>query len=130
MNTKVLIPIFISAILVLILHLIAIAEHLYWKYWWYDNIVHFLGGITISLVVLFYLERFQFLKNTSELGYMGFGCLGALIVSLLWEFFEYSAGVSFVTANSFVLDTVLDISTGFIGAWCASMYAYAMRKTQ
>lgn len=127
MNLKLLIPIFLSSFLILELHIQALSSFLYWKYWWFDNLIHLLGGFTIALIVLFYAERFSYLKLARQTKFLFFALVGALVASVFWEIFEFKAGIVFVASN-YTLDTFLDISMGLTGALIGGVFAHKVRK--
>lgn len=81
----------------------------------------------MALIVLYYAERFSYLKQARQMKFLFIALLGALAASIFWEIFEYKAGVIFV-ANNYALDTFLDITMGLIGALVGGVYAHSIRK--
>jgi hypothetical protein len=81
------------------------ANHLYFYHWWFDVVMHLLGGATIGIFSVGLLGRFQpraFLLLT----------MGA---ALSWEAFEYFAGIS-TSQPGFVYDTAHDLLNDALGA--------------
>lgn len=105
----------LAACCLLALHLLALEFFFYWRLWWFDWLVHIVGGIVVGLIaglfVLFPKARIK----TIFLTVVG----TALCVSLLWELFEYNFGLTFVS-NNYLFDTVSDIVAGFIGGEIAA----------
>src|SRR3989338_1331844 len=73
----------------------AISFHLYWTFWWYDIILHFLGGIFVGLLILwfrFFSGYFGVHQHTSEVSTFFFIVIATLIVGVGWEAFERALG--------------------------------------
>lgn len=90
--------------LLLIGQLYALEQYLYWRYWWYDIIMHALGGASFGAIAL--------ALRLPGLLYWLF----ILLVVLGWEVFEYVNGIS-LNQPDLLLDTGMDILIGFAGAW-------------
>jgi len=106
----------ISATLFAAAHAFAVAASLYWYYWWFDVVMHFWGGIliTMGLYSLATFSRFTFKPNLTVL-------LGVLLfVTLLWEAFEFVAGLW--QPETYVTDTLQDIILGFGGGLLAYVF--------
>lgn len=92
------------------LHLVGTALSLYWMFWWYDMVVHFLASIWVALAAVLI---------ANQLGFRHVGlwvCLCVVAVSIGWEFFEYSIGATDAAERSvFVIDTALDFIVNMIG---------------
>lgn len=89
----------------LALHLWGMDEHLYMKFWFYDIIVHILGGVGIALSTLYILENPKYI------------IISVIICGILWEIFEAYYGISgspFGT-SSYFLDTAKDLVDDLIG---------------
>lgn len=97
----ILIPILL--VLVAVLHLLGNIYSLYWKWEWYDVLLHTLGGIAIGAYVQ----------------YMGFYRLAAaafaLTLLIVWEVFEVYIRRIDTLSSAYRVDTVLDITTGLVG---------------
>jgi hypothetical protein len=98
--------------------------YFYWLYWWFDVLMHFLGGVAGALSaywVLFY-SGLMF-KEETRVGTKFFLVLSCVIVGGLgWELFEYLMGIT-DTHEGYHLDTVndliLDITGGLLGIYWA-----------
>lgn len=77
---------------IIAMHAAAIYFSLYWIVWWFDNVMHFFGGIWVSFfaVWLLYFSGKTNLNDSSIFSViiiiLGITALGAV----LWEFFEFS----------------------------------------
>jgi len=110
--------------LIAILHILAIEFYLYWTLWWFDVLIHFLGGLWIGLSVLWfvflsgYVTRFQ-LQYTNALILT---LLSIIIVAVGWEVFEFF--VESPLEENYMFDTITDLIMGTFGA--LSGYAYVV----
>lgn len=108
---------------VFVLHFLALEFHLYWSVWWYDMPVHFIGGMFVSLLFLWF-RGFSGARETSGefVGKNSVSFLKIFVVVLAvgigWEIFEYSTGFSRMSSgywgNSFT-DILMDILGGSAG---------------
>ena len=104
------------------LHFLAINYYLYWMFWWYDIILHFLGGVFSGLFVL-WLRYFS--------GYLGahavptlprvflFVGVSVLIVGIGWEVFEWVVGETF-RMEGYWKDTIVDVVLDLLGGIAAA----------
>ena len=49
LKTPLFIWIFITVAIVAALHLSALQFYLYWRFWWFDLLTHFLGGLWVAV---------------------------------------------------------------------------------
>lgn len=112
--------------LIAILHILAIELYFYWALWWFDVLIHFLGGLWIGLSVLWfvflsgYVTRFQ-LQYTNALILT---LLSIIVVAVGWEVFEFF--VENPLEENYVFDTITDLIMGTLGA--LSGYGYVVWK--
>ncbi len=96
--------------IVAVLHLVGTALSLYWVFWWYDMVVHFLASIWVALAALSIASHLGF----QRVGLWVFACV--IAVSIGWEFFEYGIGATDAAERRvFVIDTALDFVVNMIG---------------
>lgn len=92
------------------LHMIGSQLYLYWMFWWYDMVVHFLASIWIALSATWIAAQFR-AKRVALWVFVS-----VALVSLGWESFEYMIGaVDLADGDVFVTDTVLDLVVNMIG---------------
>lgn len=117
-----LLEIIILAILVAVLHYLALTFYLYWTLDWYDIIMHFLGGVVIALLAMFFFYISGYFNFPKEhLGSIFAMTLGSvLLIGLLWELWELFVGFSDVIEDQ--LDTFLDLTMDIIGGCVAFIY--------
>ena len=102
------------SLVLLIFHYIGIQYFYYWSISWYDTVAHLLGGVILGLSITIFSKA----KNLSEKSLIIYGAGFALLVAILWEIFEYRAGIT-SASSKYALDTTLDILLGLIGALIA-----------
>ncbi len=114
---------FYTAILVATLHVLAVVFFLYWSLWWFDIPPHLLGGLSVGLFSLWFFCADKGGGSTiSSLRVLSVAVLGALVVGLVWELFEYSAGITYNAIGSYPLDTLKDLTMDVTGGYVAHFY--------
>ena len=121
LKTPLFIWIFITIVIVAMLHFSALQFYLYWRFWWFDLLTHFLGGLWVAISFLWLFFQFGFVnifKNDKNYNLL-VAFFGSLFVGVFWEIFEYYFGLTAVNASNYVIDTVTDISFGLVGGFAA-----------
>ncbi len=116
-------------ILIFILNFCAGKFYWYSAIWWSDMPMHFLGGIWLGLVFLwFFSDKQDMLDPNSSNGFhLQFEFLvpilfGVLLVGVCWEVFEYYF-VNYIAQNTFnVVDTASDLFFDLAGGLLAVVY--------
>lgn len=104
-----------------------LAAHLgfYYSFIYFDDIMHFLGGLLVGLValrLLFVSEMAGFSHFNNTVAFLV--TIGAvLIVGLFWELFEVFIGATQINAID-LRDTISDLVLDTIGAIAAFWYYY------
>ena len=107
--------------LILALHLGATVFYWYSSLWWFDMLLHFLGGVWLflALVWLLGIREFNF-KSIFKIMFL------LLVVGVLWELYEIVVNDT-ITRNPFnLLDTSLDLFFDLLGGAVAMLF---FRKT-
>ena len=104
-----------SSSLMLVLHAVGMYAHWYWMFWWFDLITHALGGFSVGLLLLFFLRRPRLL----------FLFLLAIPVVVGWEVFEVLTLRVDTSASQYPVDTLIDVSLGFLGAYVAALVYFS-----
>lgn len=114
MNRKILFS-YVAGIIFLIflMNLLANKLYLYSSLWYFDNIMHFLGGFWLGLFFfwLFYKEIFPNFNKSSSLKLF----LGVFLVGLFWEFYEIGINASFARDAFNLTDTISDLVFDMLG---------------
>lgn len=101
-------------ITLLYLHIRGMVGHLYMTYWFYDVILHFLGGASIALSTYCTAQLFNIGKIKNNLWNI---VVATIIAGVAWEVFELYydiAGYNFAT-TSYNTDTVKDLIMDTLG---------------
>lgn len=115
------------AVLVAVLHLVAIQRDLYWRINEFDSLMHLLGGVMVGLSFIFFFYSSGLFRPAQEtfFGFLGMALLGIAFVGVAWEIFELLTGVMFVSSIDYASDTALDFTMDTLGSIVASLYAFA-----
>ncbi len=110
------------ALVIALFQFLANEYYLYWKWWWADIVMHFLGGLFVSASVLWWL-RFEIpVGLRSRVPKFLTALLAIIVVGVAWEVFEYVTGM--YNAVNYTLDTTLDLATDVGGM----LFAYLLFK--
>ncbi|MEX0932373.1 MAG: hypothetical protein WDZ61_00565 [Parcubacteria group bacterium] len=104
-----------------ILHFSAIFFYFYWTLWWFDTMMHFLGGLSIGMFIIWV---------SSKAGFLGVGIpprgramtvvlILIAVIGVGWEVFEYIFNIAKSTEDSYVLDTIADLVADMVGGFTA-----------
>jgi VanZ family protein len=104
---RLLLSIFFLALIIAVLQQIALAEFLYWRWWWFDVLMHFLGGVLIGGLALLVSDV---LKTPRTLTFI----VLLIGIGVGWEIFERLNGL--YQEAGYVVDTVTDLIMDTIGA--------------
>lgn len=113
------------AIVVAVLHQMALSFSLYWTLDWYDIMMHFLGGVWVGFGTLFIFFTSGLVKITQRIKepllILLILILAVLVVGLTWELWELFTGLSNIIED--LGDTILDLIMDVIGGVAAFYYA-------
>lgn len=114
---------FITAIVIAVVHYLALNFYLYWTIGWLDILVHFLGGFLIGLFVIFFAVSYSKLENLGKYKIIIFSLVIGitLAVGLLWELWEVFVG--FTDTLTDLGDTILDLIMDTAGSVVAIYYS-------
>lgn len=111
--TRTLIGLLILAGVIFILNKVALVHFFYWRFWWYDVMMHFISGALIGALALWGALRFYPTLSKRKLFVMAI--LTAIVVGLGWEVMEYVGGITHSEAG-YVFDTVKDLVMDTLGS--------------
>ena len=100
-----------------LVNLAASKFYLYYSLWYFDILMHFLGGVWVGLFFLYVFSRkSQVLPSELKITFF------VLIIGILWEAFE-AFSHNYIGRDSFnILDTFSDILFDLAGGLCAILY--------
>ncbi|PCI28059.1 hypothetical protein COB55_04575 [Candidatus Wolfebacteria bacterium] len=108
---------FLSGLL-FILHSLASKFFWYWHYWWFDIVMHLLGGFILGLLFTWFIIRVGVSWRKRVWFYIV--ALIVLAITIWWEIFEYVNDM--VREINYISDTTIDIMLGVLGASLAYMF--------
>jgi hypothetical protein len=103
------------------LHAAAVAFLLYWTIWWYDITLHFIGGLWVSLgiVWLAYFSGYLPLCRRSNVRIFAVTLIWTFVVGVAWEVFEYlMIGANIWAPEGYWFDTIGDLLSDIAGGLC------------
>lgn len=103
--------IFFAAVvgLVAVLYTLGYQYSLLWHWWWYDSILHTLGGVAIGI---FAVRLAQFFNTRDLMLVLGFG----VFIGVGWELFEWTLGMPRSIFLNYAVDTIKDLVFDMTGA--------------
>lgn len=121
---------FILIIIIALLHIVALEFHLYWLFWWFDMLTHFLGGLWVSLISIWFvffsgIESFKLVRNKKNVFFTAI--ISVIIIGVLWEAFEFFS--DFPTEINYYKDTAIDIVMDIFGSLVGFLYAIKILKS-
>lgn len=112
------VAIFILSVAIASLNLIALKYYLYWRTWWYDIPMHFLGGLVVTMIALWFVAYEVPIGVRPRVNRLVVALVAAFVIGILWEVFEYAAGISYQEAG-YWSDTLSDIAMDVAGGLAA-----------
>ena len=110
-------------VVIAILDVVATIFYLHWTVWWFDTILHFLGGAWSGITVILIWHHYHN-KSSNQLKMVFIGVSGALIIGLLWEIYELLLGAtSFSDGIAYLADTASDIIMDICGSFFGALYS-------
>ena len=128
----------ISALFVFLSFFLGSAEDFYYKYWWWDVVLHtssgFLFGIVGFLAVFLLNQSDRIPKGTKPLFVCMFAVTFAVTAGVVWEIFEFivdsvAPAVNMQSRETGVVDTMYDLIVDTLGAIIVAALGWAYAKT-
>lgn len=121
-----------GSVVLAILNLLAFQGFWYWRFWWFDIVMHILGGLVLSLFVLWFYGLYdpRGLAESPELLLFALAVSAVILIGLFWELFEFTTDafnrLSLVPKEIFalqvgVIDTLTDLLSDIAGAFIGSL---------
>ena len=123
---------YISLVLVITLgalHFIALHFYFYWTTWWFDNLMHFLGGFSLgffSLYIFYESGLFGDKISFSKVVFMSF--VFVMMVGGAYEVFEYVNNITQST-EKYSLDIIHDLLSDALGVILALLIVKRFLKS-
>jgi len=111
-------------LIIVVLQAAAFSYSLYYLYPWYDIMMHFLGGIFVALLLVwfvFYSRYLHVIKKTWK-NVILVALFGTLLVGIGWEVFEYLLDI--IPEEGYREDTTIDLIMDLLGALVVTPFLY------
>lgn len=110
---------------------IAQVNFYYWTFWWYDIMMHFLGGFVVSGFGLWVYIRLASPTRMSLRRALLLSIGIGMSIGIGWELFEYFNGM-YADQPGIVADTTIDLLMDCFGSVISGLVVYfgLLRQTQ
>jgi hypothetical protein len=118
-NRRLLFIAFASIVILGGLHIFGSTFYIYWTVWWFDNAMHFIGGLSLGLLSLWiaYMSGFFGVMVPTRVRVFVTVLLSVLVIGMGWEVFEYYFGIANPTlGETYFKDTIYDLTFDLLGA--------------
>lgn len=120
---------FLILILVGVLNLITTKLYLHWSLWWVDIILHFFGGLCVTLFALWFGGRNSNLKDWSKSKILLTSIISAFLIGILWEAYELYVGLTFLSDGArYFADSGSDLIMDIVGGIFGFLYTNQLLK--
>ena len=102
------------------INFIAMKFYLYYSIWWFDMPMHFLGGVFLSFLALWFYRKWHILENSFS-SFL-FTLLFVAIIGSSWELFEFGMADLFHFNIQPFFDTMSDLSLDLVGGIFGTIY--------
>ncbi len=126
-----LIKIAVGPFLVLVIHIIADIFGWYYKIFWLDVPMHFIGGIAIATSSYYFLKHSEISSKQVGIKLLSLFLILALtaLAAVAWEIFEFGMDRIFnTTMQPSVHDTMKDLAFGLLGGSVAGTLLIYLRR--
>jgi hypothetical protein len=108
-----------------VVHILAGFFYFYWTLWWFDNAMHFLGGLSMAFFTLWIVHALGFFKGVPRTSRVLFTVLASVVlIGIGWEVFEYVFGIANPSiGQTYASDTSFDLFFDLLGALVAGLFA-------
>ena len=114
---------------IFVLYLVGISLYLDYTTWWFDMVLHFLGGFWVGCFFIYLFARRVSLLNPSSRVIVNV-ILCVLFIALSWEAFEFYVNNMIGRFPFSVSDTTSDVFLGLAGGVCSMLYFFKGRKQE
>lgn len=104
----------------------------YWRFSFFDILVHVFSGLWVALVVLWlasYVGQVSSLKEYKIKSFL-IAFISAVLIGIVWEITEVLGNATFTNTSSYAIDTAMDIVSDAFGGILAYLYFIRTRKCE
>lgn len=123
---------FFVLVFLITLHLVGSYNSLYWRFPWYDSVVHIVSGLWGALLILWLASVLGQINSLKEYKIRTFliAFVSAVMIGIVWELVENYYQVTYVSAGGYYIDTAMDILNDSIGGVLAYLYFIRRRRCE
>ncbi len=120
----------IVLVILIALHGVGSYYSLYWRFSWYDVLVHIFSGLWIALILLWLASVLGQINSLKEYKVKSFliAFVSAVLIGVIWELVENYGQITYTNMQGYGLDTALDILNDALGGILAYLYFVKKRK--
>ena len=98
----------------------------YSRIWWFDMPMHFAGGLFISLITVFVVEKYLRPRRyiAQDHSVISRYLIIFLCIAIGWEVYEIAVDVYFSTHTTYLLDSLSDICFDLAGGALGLVYIF------
>lgn len=121
---------FLILVVLVTLHFMGSYYSLYWKFDWFDSVVHIFSGLWASLLVLWLGSILGQINSLREYKIKAFliAFVSAILIGIIWELIENYYQVTYTNMNGYYFDTAIDILNDGLGGILSYLYFIRRRK--
>ena len=121
---------FIVLLVLVVFHFVGSYYSWYWKYPWFDSVVHIISGLWVALLILWLASVFDHINSLKEYKVRSFlvAFVSAILIGVIWEIIENVFQLTFTQSNSYMLNTAMDIINDGLGGVFAYLYFIQKKK--
>ena len=132
-NKSIVFLIIFLVLLIASLNFLAFSFYWYWRIWWFDLLMHFLGGMFVASLGYYFYYLLVSRERLSLFRLLILLIFSSLVIGGLWEIFEFSIdaywsahvnikSLQILQAGS--LDTLSDLLFDFLGAIAFGLFIH------
>lgn len=106
-----------------LLHIVGSFFYWYWNSFWFDALMHLLGGASVALfgIWVWYVSGLFEVSIPTKRSAMIAALVFALGIGIAWEFFEFVYGIANPVGGNYPVDTFHDVAFDFVGGVAAGI---------
>ncbi|MFZ2523375.1 MAG: hypothetical protein WAW92_03225 [Minisyncoccia bacterium] len=99
--------------------------YFHWTLWWYDVILHFMGGACAATAFIYFYYIFFKFSQFNKIKAINLSFVFTLFVGLVWEVYELQQGdTSFSDGIFYYRDTISDLIVDCCGGFFATTSSF------
>ena len=115
---------FLLLVVIAVLEFIGLQRFWLFIFWWFDLLLHFLGGVWVSGMALwlFFLSGYVHGVARNSTNILLVAVISFLVIGIAWEIFEFLVGAIFAEEVEYFFDTATDMLIGLFGGLLVSYF--------